>query len=516
MDEQENTTEVVEEESFEDRLTRLVQQGLERAKELDKQILVSVTREIDPIDPLTLFLNGVSFATERWYWEEPSRDSAMVALDVASATMPPRRRRYQRSDELRESLIEDAIYDPPVGEDNPGPRYFVGYSFDPERKPDWRVWHGFPAAYFLLPKATMVKEGDQYFLTYNLLTRATSDPKVILNAARDLNQKINRALQREPDARKWEVGVVRDEEKAQAEDEAYRSLVSSTTEAVRAGQFEKVVAARQREIRAKLVFHVPDALESLRQEYPDCYIFCIGRHNMVFLGASPEQLVKLDGKQVSTVCLAGSIRRGETPEEDEQLGQQLLDSDKDRHEHDVCVRAIREALEPLCAELDVPESPELMTVSNVHHLRTPVQGRLANGATLVQLVEKLHPTPAVGGYPRDEAVTFLRENEGFDRGWYAAPLGWIDSQGNGEFIVALRSALIRGPRAYLFAGCGIVSESDADQEMAESEVKLWPMFNALGGNEEPEDEEADEDGEGEDTAGDDVAAADAEPDGDSS
>lgn len=511
MNEQENTTEVAEEETFEDRLTRLVQQGLERAKELDKQILVSVTREIDPIDPLALFVNGVSFATERWYWEEPSRDSAMVALDVASATMPPRRRRYQRSDELRESLIEDAIYDPPVGEDNPGPRYCVGYSFDPERKPDWRIWHGFPAAYFLLPKATLVKEGDRHFLTYNLLTRASSDPKIILNAARDLNQKINRALQREPDAKKWDVAIVPDEEKEQEENEAYRSLVSSATEAVRGGQFEKVVAARQREIRAKLVFHVPDALEQLRQEYPDCYIYCIGRHNMTFLGASPEQLVKLDDKQVSTVCLAGSIRRGETPEEDEQLGQQLLDSGKDRHEHDVCVRAIRESLEPLCSELDVPESPELMSVSNVHHLRTPIHGTLSNGATLVQLIEKLHPTPAVGGYPKDEAVTFLRENEGFDRGWYAAPLGWIDSHGNGEFIVTLRSALIRGPRAYLYAGCGIVSESDADQEMAESEVKLWPMLKALGGDQEPEDED-EETAENDDQA----ASTDGEPDGDSS
>lgn len=506
MNEQENTTEIVEEETFEDRLTRLVQQGIEKAKELDKQILVSVTREIDPVDPLHLWVNGVQFATERWYWEQPSQDSALVALDVAAATMPPRRRRFQRTDELRETTAEDAIIDPPIGEGNPGPRYFVGYSFDPERKPDWKVWHGFPAAYFLLPKATMTKQGDRYFLTYNLLTRPTSDPKVIIKAAHDLNQRINRALQREPAPTNWDVRIVPDEEKEQQENEGYRSLVETAKKAVRGGQFEKVVAARQREIRAKLVFDVRTALEKLREEYPGCYIYAIGRHNLVFLGATPEQLVKLDGKQVSTVCLAGSIKRGETQEEDEQLGQQLLESGKDRHEHDVCVRAIREALEPLCSELDVPESPELMTVSNVHHLRTTVQGTLSNGATLIQLIEKLHPTPAVGGYPKDEAVTFLRENEGFDRGWYASPLGWVDTQGNGEFIVTLRSALIRGPRAYLFAGCGIVDESDPDQELAESEVKLWPMRKALDGDPEPEDEE--------EADADDESGGDEEPDGD--
>ena len=182
-----------------------------------------------------------------------------------------------------------------------------------------------------------------------------------------------------------------------------------------------------------------------------------------------------------TAALAGSAPRGATPEEDARLGQGLLASAKDRGEHAIVVRALTDGLEGICDELTMPAEPALLSVANIHHLHTPVSGRLGPGKTLLDAVERLHPTPAVGGWPRAAALRFIREQEGLDRGWYAAPLGWLDRHGAGEFAVGLRSALLEGSTAALFAGCGIVGDSDPAEEYAESRLKLRPMLAALTG-----------------------------------
>jgi isochorismate synthase len=162
------------------------------------------------------------------------------------------------------------------------------------------------------------------------------------------------------------------------------------------------------------------------------------------------------------------------------LGEQLLASAKDRHEHEVVVRTVVEALGPLCDQLDVGATPSLLKLGNVQHLYTPVTGHLCSACTLLNVVERLHPTPAVGGRPREAALALIREREGFDRGWYGGPVGWIDQRGEGEFAVAIRSALLHGTQATLFAGCGIVADSDPEREYAEAALKLKPMLSALG------------------------------------
>jgi isochorismate synthase len=371
------------------------------------------------------------------------------------------------------------VVSPEIGPDNPGPMFFAGFRFDPERKPDQRVWRGFPHGYLLLPRVTLLQRDGRSFLTYNFQATPNREPEMLCELTVQFRSRIHDCLVRDARLASTDVVTEPDDETLRHED-AYRTAVASAAQSIRDGAFEKVVMARRREIRTNNFYNIPRAIERLRTDYPGCYTFAVARHGAVFVGSSPEQLVKLEGKDVSTVCLAGSIGRGDTPEADAALGQRLLDSPKDRHEHEVCVRAIREALEPLCDRLEIPDSPELMTVSNVHHLHTPVRGHLNNGSTIFQLVERLHPTPAVGGYPKEAARQFIRENEGMDRGWYASPIGWVDSNGNGEFAVALRSALIRGLKGHLFAGCGIMGESEPEKELAESELKLRPMLSAMG------------------------------------
>jgi isochorismate synthase len=198
----------------------------------------------------------------------------------------------------------------------------------------------------------------------------------------------------------------------------------------------------------------------------------------VFLGASPERLVRLEGRAVSASSLAGSAPRGATPAEDDALAAELLASPKDRAEHAVVRRMLCAALAELCDDVRALQEPSLLTLANVHHLHTGVSARLREGHTLLQLVARLHPTPAVGGEPRDDALRWIRDHEQLDRGWYAAPVGWVGDQA-GEFAVALRSGLVRGNEAWLFAGCGVVADSEPQAELEESEVKLRSMQGAM-------------------------------------
>jgi len=233
-------------------------------------------------------------------------------------------------------------------------------------------------------------------------------------------------------------------------------------------------------------------LARLRATFPDACLFAVApadgaAGNPVFLGASPERLVSLAGGVVATSCLAGSIGRGTTAAEDDALGARLLGSAKDQVEHSLVARMLREQLGPLCDSLEIGETPELVRLANVQHLHTPIHGALrarSDGTVpcILDLVATLHPTPAVGGYPRHAALDLIRRRERLDRGWYAGPLGWLDRHGEGEFAVAIRSALLRGSEARLFAGCGIVGDSDPHSEYLESRLKLRAMLGALTGS----------------------------------
>jgi isochorismate synthase len=260
----------------------------------------------------------------------------------------------------------------------------------------------------------------------------------------------------------------------------WEALVEDAARACGNGALEKVVLARAVYARARVPFDPAAALERLRDAYPNAYIFAVARGPRCFLGATPERLVRLRDGAVDAACLAGSAPRGETPEEDARLGTALLASAKDRAEHAVVVRSVRAALEGVCSEVHAADVPRLLRLRNVQHLYTPVDGRVSWPTCVLDLVQRLHPTPAVGGYPRERALRFIREREGLDRGWYAGPVGWLDRRGNGEFAIALRSALLHGAEATLFAGCGIMAQSHASDEYAETCLKLCPMLNALG------------------------------------
>lgn len=254
------------------------------------------------------------------------------------------------------------------------------------------------------------------------------------------------------------------------------AVVSDTLDVLGRGELDKVVLARRIDIEANRPFVVADVLERLIALYPSCMIFSMAG----FLGASPELLIRREGSLVESHPLAGTVARSGDAHGDEVLVAGLMGSSKIRHEHRVVVEAIATTLRSVCDELTVPDEPSVLGLRNVSHLATRIAGVLSAGApSALGLVSRVHPTPAVGGSPTEAAIPYLQKVEGFDRGRYAGPVGWVDSRGDGCWAVGIRSAEVHGAEARIFAGNGIVAGSDPRAELAETQLKLQALLAAL-------------------------------------
>jgi salicylate biosynthesis isochorismate synthase len=264
------------------------------------------------------------------------------------------------------------------------------------------------------------------------------------------------------------------------EAQQWRDSVARLAGAVGRGRVDKVVLSRQVELEAASPIDVPGVLRRLSCSAPESTVFAVARGARAFVGATPERLVSVAAREFETMAMAGSVRRADDAETDSALGSQLLQSDKEREEHAVVVAMLREALGPVTETLHVEALPQVLKLRHVQHLLTLISGRLREDAGVLALVERLHPTPAVGGAPRELALQLIADEEHHERGWYAGPLGWVDGSGDGEFVVALRSGVIDGAGATLFAGCGIMADSDPEREWEESSTKLLALGSELG------------------------------------
>lgn len=455
-------------------MEELAEIARQRARELGRPVLVSVTTRVRPRDPLALFARGPGVTHNRLFWSVPAAGLAVAGLGAAWSFAADGPERFTAAASAWRELIADACVAADPALPFSGPMAAAGFSFDPAR-PGAGLWHGYPAGLLLLPRLVLARHGDlATSLTVNgLVGPETSSIDLHLAAARRLRDLIGRSWR--PPRVPGGVELVDALPPGQ-----WRAMVADAVADLRAGRLEKVVLAREVRARSAKPFNPAATLDALRRDYPDTFVFAVARGGSTFLGASPERLVGLRDGHVAASALAGSIARGATAEQDAALGQALLASAKDRYEQAVVVRRIRENLAELCDDVVAPAEPELMRLRNVQHLFTPVTGRMRGEHTIFDLVARLHPTPALGGQPREAALAWIRAREGFDRGWYGAPVGWVDARGQGEFAVAIRSALVGSHEAALFAGCGIVAASDPEREEQETEIKLRAMLGALG------------------------------------
>jgi menaquinone-specific isochorismate synthase len=259
----------------------------------------------------------------------------------------------------------------------------------------------------------------------------------------------------------------------------YERSVTQALQSIAAGQLDKIVLAEALDIVASQDFNLIASLANLRDRYQNCYIFSATcGTDQTFIGASPERLVAVHDRQMQTAALAGSAPRGNNPAEDLQFAQALLSSTKEAHEHQLVIDFIVQRLVALDIQPQL-EPARLMQLPNIQHRHTPIQAQLPPTVHLLDVVAALHPTPAVAGIPREIACQHIQHYESGDRGWYAAPIGWVDTAGNGEFAVGIRSAMLKGNTARLFAGAGIVAGSDPARERQEVNLKLKALLKAL-------------------------------------
>jgi isochorismate synthase len=453
------------------RLGALLRAAHRRARRLERPVLASAVLPVEARDPLACF--AAAPPGERTLWSCPSEGYEMAAVGAAWRISGAGAARFAEVGRAWRALCADALIDG-AGDTGTGPVLLGGFAFDPLR-PRTPLWGDFPDALLTLPRYLVTRAGATAWLTVSALIAPDAPPPDPERLLAPIVGLLDRASgERRAPAVESPLAV----EDALPEG-AWRGIVAESIGRMRRDGLEKVVLARECRVRAARPFDRAAALARLREDYPGCFTFAFDHGAACFLGATPERLVTLRHGTVWATCLAGSIARGATPEDDRRLGEALLASAKDRLEHAIVVRALRDALADSCEHLTVPEAPTLLKVRNVQHLFTPVVGTAAPGLTALDLAARLHPTPAVGGAPREAALALIREIERLDRGWYAGPVGWLDARGDGEFAVALRSGLVRGAEASLFAGCGIVPDSDPEREDAESRLKLRPMLAAL-------------------------------------
>ena len=334
------------------------------------------------------------------------------------------------------------LIDDQVGCAGSGPVAFASFAFDPE--PGRSV--------LVVPEVVVGRRDGQAWVT----VVGDADPTLPLSALPEAPTGITYA-EGSRSALQWQAAV--------------RQAVARIVR----GDLDKVVLARDLLATADRPVDPRHLLTRLADRYPSCWTFAVDG----LVGATPELLVRRAGAEVTSRVLAGTVRRLGDDVADGELAAGLMDSDKDLEEHEIAVHSVADSLASYCADLQVPEHPRILKLANVQHLATDVTGRLTDTTSVLELVAALHPTAAVCGTPTDVALELIRELEGMHRGRYAGPVGWLGTEGDGEFGIALRCAEVNGAQVRLFAGCGIVAGSDSESELAEAQAKFVPIRDAL-------------------------------------
>ncbi len=475
-----------------ERLSARLQLAVKRARRSGRQTLAALTlalpAEVDP----SAMVAASRRPGEPWFLlEQPERGARVLAAlgEAVSLTAAGPERFATVADRWR-ALAAAAVGDPPEESSDPasaggGPVALGGFAFAPAGGGD-PAWSGFAPASLVVPEVAFTRRrspadgGGHVRMTVCALAAPDDTAEELLaRLERRLAELRERPLPLLDPAPAGRYRVA-----SAMPPEHYEAAVARAVELIRAGRLEKVVLAREVQVHAgggASNFDPAALFGVLRDGFPACTVFCVGRDDAAFVAASPELLVRREGHRVSALALAGSMRRSADPAVDDHLGMQLMHSEKDREEHAIVIRRIERTLRQHALWTAAPPDPTLVKVANIQHLATPIRAQLAQPLDVIELLELMHPTPAVGGEPLAAARPLIPALEGLDRGWYAGPVGWADATGDGEFCVALRCALLRGRVARCYAGVGVVRDSDPVAELAETEVKLAALLPLLAG-----------------------------------
>ncbi|MGB5916894.1 MAG: isochorismate synthase [Phormidesmis sp.] len=469
-----NTTETV----------RFLKQCQQQVAQAGKAKIASLSFEVEPISAWVV-LQTLKRPHQRHFYYDPPHQPSIVGLDVVIDNSAEGPTRFAQTQAFVQHWRSRFVYAPPRQPTAEQPRPPLGHFFCSATFFDSATSgqsssqssgqsSGFDPAYVFVPRVQVVTQAAASVVTFNFLITAEAEiAQQVDQSYRQLRQLAGVVATRRTSGATPKV-VTKDVA-------GFERAVASVLHSVKKGPLHKVVLADVLDVVAPQAIDEVRSLQALRQNHPDCTVFSLSNgQGQAFIGASPERLLSITQGRLTTDALAGSASRSGIKGIDQQLAQSLLHSKKERYEHRVVVEFIVQQLRSLGLTPRYTPSPQLLQLLHIQHLHTPISARL-NPKTIspLEILAKLHPTPAVAGLPRQLACQLIRQHETFDRGLYAAPLGWIDTEGNSEFVVGIRSALIDGCKARLYAGAGIVAGSEPAKELAEIKLKLQTLLNAL-------------------------------------
>jgi isochorismate synthase len=458
-------------------LEQRVEAALRRARRERRRVIASVTGAVPAELDLSAAVLAARRAGDRFFClEQPDRERSVLAgLGEAARVEATGEDRFRAvaaacRELARGAQAGDGVGDPPGS----GPVWVGGFAFAPGggSAPEWGT---LAPAQLVLPELSLARRGDEARITVTAVLDGDESADAVLERLRGRVDSLQPAAMPLLDPDPVESARVA----GAAPPEHFESAVARAVEHIRAGEVEKVVLAREVRVHAPGELDPAPLYDALRAAFPACYCYLVGTPEVSFIGASPELLVRRDGARAQTVALAGTTRRSADPSVDDLLGEQLLNGTKEREEQAIVARRIERTLRPVSVWVAAADEPVLVKVQNVQHLATPIRAQLADPVPCVELAGMIHPTPAVGGEPREDAYRLIPALEGLDRGWYAGTVGWTDLSEDGEFCVAIRCALLRGGVAHLYAGNGITRDSDPSDELAETEVKFQALLPLL-------------------------------------
>ncbi len=456
----------------------LLERVVEKVRREKRRALACYGFSLEGGDPLRLLEQLTDSEGFRFFWDHPASSFAIAAGGAAKRFIAEGAERFRNLAGLVDNFLHDAVTGSADGDSCGGPYALGGFSFFDALNSE--NWPGFGAAQLVVPEWMMIRTGGR---TLALVTAEAGPEDTLFTLSRKLKDIILRLRAallpgNVPEGNHHRNCAFSTDERGDGRSR-WMNVVRNARERIRAGGLSKVVLARALDLICAEKPSPFRLLSRLRKAYPDCYNFLVDPgKGQVFLGATPERLARFENGHVKLAAMAGTVPRGNTPEADEALARYLLESRKEREEHNIVVDGLLESLEGLGA-VSYPSEPVLVHLNNVHHLYTPITLKPKRHVSVLSLLGGIHPTAAVGGHPREEAFRLIRESEHFDRGWYGAPVGWMNAQGEAEFAVALRSGVMRENRLQLYAGGGIVADSDPGQEYEETQIKFQPMLTAL-------------------------------------
>ena len=447
--------------------------------------IASLSFEIDPIAPWVVLAKLGAQDKRHFYYDSPQTETQnkyMVGIGAAIEYQSEGPSRFSNAqaftDFWRQHLCIASLQRKEGGyadaARSPRGHFFCSATFFSES----REQEYFAPAFVFVPKVQVTTEAETSVVTYNTLISGGTDVESLVARIVDQLGQILRIQLGRTDEQSC---IVPSHYRVQKDVDGFEQTVRSVLSQVRSQQIHKVVLSDVADVVMPAPVDVVRSLQALRQQHPHCTVFSVGNgQGQSFIGASPERLLRITKRKLMTEALAGTTSRNAEAKLDRELGRALLESQKERYEHQVVVEFILAQLRSLGITAHGSKTPQLLRLSNIQHLHTPITASLENSqASPLEILSKLHPTPAVAGVPRQQACSLIQEYESFDRGLYTAPIGWIDTEGDSEFIVGIRSALIDGCKARLYAGAGIVSASEPERELAEIRLKLQALLNAL-------------------------------------